>query len=79
MIYEILGLACMGAMLQNFEWYQEVLKATYLEMKPFNCTLCMTFWLTVIPNFGLYGFKGILYSFIEAVAAELIDRQLNKY
>ena len=79
MIYEILGLACMGAMLQNFTPYQEMLKATYLEMKPFNCTLCMTFWLTVIPNFGLYGFRGVLYSFIEAVAAELIDRQLNKY
>lgn len=79
MIYEILGVACMGAMIQNFDWYRNVLEATYLEMKPFNCTLCFTFWLTVIPNFGLYGFRGILYSFIEAVAAELIDRQLNKY
>lgn len=79
MIYEIIGVACMGAVLQNFDWYQTLLKATHLEMKPFNCTLCMTFWLTVIPNFGLYGFRGILYSFIEAVAAELIDRQLNNF
>ena len=78
MIYEILGLACMGAILQNFEWYQELLKATKLEMKPFNCTLCWTFWLTVLPNIGMYGAKGILYSSIEAVAAELIDRQLQR-
>ena len=79
MIYEIIGVACMGAVLQNFDWYQTLLKATHLEMKPMNCTLCMTFWLTVIPNFGLYGFRGILYSFVEAVAAELIDRQLNNF
>lgn len=79
MIYEILGVACFGAVLQNFEWYQTLLKATYLDVKPFSCTLCMTFWLTVMPNFGLYGFRGILYSFLESVAAELIDRQLNKY
>ena len=79
MIYDIIGLACMGAMLQNFTPYQDLLKATYLDMKPFNCTLCATFWITVIPNFGLYGVRGILYSFIEAVLAELIDRQLNKF
>ena len=78
MIYEILGIACGGAILQNFEWWQDLLKATYLEMKPFNCTLCWTFWMTVLPNIGMYGFQGLLYSFIEAVAAELIDRQLQR-
>lgn len=79
MIYEIIGLACAGAVLQNFEWYQEILKATYLDMKPFNCTLCWTFWLTIFPNVGMHGARGILYSFIEAVLAELIDRKLNTY
>lgn len=79
MIYELLGVACMGAVLQNFEWWQTMLRATYLDVKPFNCTLCWTFWMTILPNIGMHGAKGILYSFIEAVAAELIDRQLNKY
>ena len=79
MIYNIIGIACAGAMLQNFDWYQHLLKATYLDVKPFNCTLCWTFWMTVLPNFGLYGTQGILYSFIEAVLAEFIDRQLNKF
>ena len=80
MNYEIIiGVACAGAVLQNFEWYQTLLKATYLDVKPFNCALCWTFWLTVLPNIGMYGFRGILYSFIEAVLAELIDKQLNKY
>ncbi len=79
MIYEIIGLACAGAVLQNFEWYQTILKAINLDVKPFNCTLCWTFWLTILPNITLHGFKGILYSFIESVLAELIDRQLNKY
>ena len=79
MTYEILGIACMGAILQNFDWYQELLRAVHLEMKPFNCTLCWTFWLTVIPNIGMYGFQGLLYSSIEAVVAELIDRQLNNF
>ena len=78
MIYEIIGLACAGAILQNFEWYQTLLKATYLDQKPFNCTLCWTFWLTILPNLGVYGPKGFLYSCIEAVAAELIDRQLQR-
>lgn len=78
MIYEIAGLACMGAMLQNFTYWQIFLEAVDLERKPFNCTLCWTFWITVIPNLLAYGPKGFLYSCIEAVIAELIDRQLQK-
>ena len=79
MIYEILGVACFGALLQNFEWWQTMLRGTYLDMKPFNCTLCWTFWMTIIPNIGIHGPIGFYISCIEAVAAELIDRQLNKY
>ena len=78
MIYEILGLACMGAMLQNFTLWQLFLETFKIDFKPFNCTLCWTFWITVIPNIIKYGSEGLLYSFIEAVLAELIDRQLQK-
>ena len=78
MIYEILGLACMGAMLQNFTYWQLFLETFKIDIKPFNCTLCWTFWITVIPNIINYGAPGLLYSFTEAVAAELIDRQLQK-
>ena len=77
MIYEILGLACMCAMLQNFKYWQLFLETFKIDFAPFNCTLCWTFWITVIPNLMAYGPKGFLYSFIEAVAAELIDRQLQ--
>lgn len=79
MIYEILGIASMGAMLQNFKLWQDMLEGTFLNVKPFNCTLCWTFWMSVLPNIGIHGGKGIYISCIEAVAAELIDRQLNKY
>ena len=79
MIYEILGIASMGAMLQNFKLWQDMLEGTFLNVKPFNCTLCWTFWMSVLPNIDVHGPKGIYISCIEAVAAELIDRQLNKY
>ena len=79
MIYELIGIACMGAMWQNFKLWQDLLEALHLDTKPFNCTLCWTFWITLLPNINFYGLKGILYSFIEAVLSELIDKQLNKY
>tara|TARA_R110000772_G_scaffold245957_1_gene359561 strand:- start:5412 stop:5651 length:240 start_codon:yes stop_codon:yes gene_type:complete len=76
MIYEIIGIACIGAILQSFEGYQVLLSKLYLDIKPFNCALCMTFWMTIIPNIAVYGLKGIYISSIEAVLAELIDRKL---
>ena len=48
-----------------------------LDMKPFTCTLCMSFWASVGYMIAVHGLKGILYSAIVAVTAELLDRKIN--
>jgi|14_taG_2_1085336.scaffolds.fasta_scaffold97677_2 ABC-type uncharacterized transport system permease subunit len=77
-LIELLGLASLMAMLYNFTPYTDLIDK-YIPHKPFNCTMCATFWLTIGINIALHGWSGICYSALEAVLAELIDRQLNKY
>lgn len=77
MIYEITGWACMMVLLMNFEYYHKIREFLYLDMKPFTCTLCMSFWASVGYMIAVHGLKGILYSAIVAVAAELLDRKIN--
>jgi hypothetical protein len=77
MILELLGYACLMVLLMNFEYYQKLLTFLYLDIKPFTCTLCMSFWTSVTPLVISYGLKGILYSGIVSVTAELLDRKIN--
>lgn len=53
-------------------------KYNSLPQKPFKCSLCMGFWLSVVPNFLMFGWQGILVSAITAVTTETLDRRLNK-
>ena len=73
----LLGMASMGAMLQQFEGYQWLVSR--LPQKPFSCTLCATFWYTIGINIAMHGAPGIFYSALEAVLAEAIDRKLNQF
>ena len=75
----ILGAGCFGAMVINFEPYQKLLQRFNLQdTKPFSCTLCMTFWLTIgywiaVTN----SVSAIFLASGSAVVAEFVDRKLN--
>lgn len=79
-LIKILCLASFGALLQNFEYYQVLLRKTNLDCKPFNCTLCGSFWVALV-YFLLSGdslIASVLLASPVGVLAELIDRQLLK-
>ena len=78
MILELLGYASLTTLLMNFEPYHKLLDFLYLNKKPFVCTMCMGFWVSVLPLMVSYGLKGILYSALSSLAAELIDRKINQ-
>lgn len=77
----IFGAGSFGAMLMNFEPYQKLLTRWQLEdTKPFSCTLCMTFWLTV--GYWIATTESVASIFLaaaSAVVAEFIDRKLNQF
>lgn len=80
LIIEIIGAACLGALVMNFEPYLKALKYLYLEdTKPFSCTMCLTFWATIGYFAATNGLSGIFLSSTAAILAELIDRKLNNY
>lgn len=77
----VLQLAAFGALIQEVPLYQKFLEAFYLDRKPFNCPLCLTWWVS-LPVFGFtmgphFIFSIIGYSAITAVLAELINRKLQ--
>lgn len=73
----IIPLACFGAVLQDVPLYERLLKYFNLEFKPFNCTLCFTFWASIPIFLFTEGAMGIFNSITCAVLAELINRRLN--
>ena len=79
-ILEWIALGSFGAILQNFQGYQLLIEMLLINRKPFNCTLCMTFWLGL--GYFLYWDNSFIDSMIlaapAAIFAELIDRQLQK-
>lgn len=76
LLIEILGIACLGIMLQEFEYYQKLTHFLNMPDKPFRCTLCATFWYSLGFTVSIYGIVGIIYSAIAAVTAELLERKL---
>ena len=77
LLIQIIGMASLMAMMMNFEPLTDLIDK-WLNFKPFNCTLCLTFWLTIGPNIMMHSAYGPLFSALEAVLAELIDRRLNE-
>lgn len=74
----ILGVACFGGVLQEVPLWQRFLEALHLDVKPFNCPLCLTFWVSLAPFIITEGPIGIFSSIVAAVLAELINIQLTK-
>jgi hypothetical protein len=79
LIIKLIAMATLGAVIQNFEGFRWFITKVKLDFKPFNCTLCFTFWLTLIPLMVEYGLIGLAYASSSAVLAEIIDRQLNDF
>lgn len=80
-LLQILGVASIGTLIQNFEFYQTALKKLYIDFKPFNCTLCFTTWLALGHFLYLDGvsIEDVYFAAIAGILAELIDRKLNDY
>ena len=49
-----------------------------IDVKPFNCALCFTFWMSLGPLIVSDGAFGIFSTIIAAVLADLINRQMNR-
>jgi hypothetical protein len=74
----IIAFAFAGALLQEVPLWNRVLSWLKLDVKPFNCALCFTFWMTLGPFWFSTGPSFIFNSIIASVVAELINRQLNR-
>ena len=63
-LFEIAGLACAGLIIvREFTWK--------VKKKPFNCELCMAFWMGVLY---FHSVEGVLYSFVAAIGATILNR-----
>ena len=67
----ILGLACFAHLLVDF--LQE-LDIQFFQQKPFNCELCMGFWLSIGILCGIHGWIGVPMAAITGVLADVIYR-----
>ena len=74
----IIAIAFAGALLQEIPLWNRLLEALMLDVKPFNCALCFTFWMSLAPMIVSTGLSGIFNSIIAAVLADLINRQMNR-
>ena len=74
----IFAFAFAGALIQEVPLYNRFLEALKLNVKPFNCALCLTFWISLGPALISTGVFAIFNSIIAAVLADLINRQMNR-
>lgn len=72
---DILALAALAHVLvefiQNFNIPQ-------LNIKPFNCNLCMGFWVAILPGFIDYGLWGLPFAALTAITSETIYKLINR-
>jgi len=73
MIYDIIGFAALAHLMANF--FEDL---GILQFKPFNCNMCLAFWLALVPSFVFYEGYGILVAAMAGVTSELIYRVLQK-
>lgn len=74
----IFAFAFAGALIQEVPLWNRFLDAFSIDVKPFNCALCFTFWMSLGPAFISTGVFAIFNSIIAAVLADLINRQMNR-
>ena len=72
---KIFVIASLATLVMQTNWYERA----GLDFKPFNCTLCLTTWLSLGYYLSVEGLWGIPYAAATGVIAELLDRQLNQF
>ena len=74
----ILGMASVMNLIRKAPLYHRFLEAMLLDIKPFNCVMCSTFWVTL--GFCLISMpaESIFIAGIAAIVAELINIQIHK-
>lgn len=74
MILQILGFACLAHLAADLISYL----SPELPQKPWQCNMCMGWWLSFIPFIWQFGLIGILYAAITGIVSELIYRIINR-
>ena len=62
----IIGLACLAYLITDMAVHFE------LPEKPFQCDMCVGFWISVGPLIYMYGFEGFCAAGLVAVLANII-------
>lgn len=73
MVYDIMALAALGHLVAQFCEDNGI-----LQFKPFNCNLCVSFWIALIPGFIEYGMWGLPFAALVGVTSEVIYKILNR-
>lgn len=72
MIFNIIGFAALAHLVADMAAYLE------LPQKPFQCSLCMGFWISILPMFIMYGLQGILAAALTAITSEILYRLIQR-
>ena len=75
-LIDILGMACIALLIVDL--IDTIDEGQKVPQKPFKCSLCMGFWVSVVPLIVMHGFRGLFMAGITAVTTEIIDRYLNR-
>jgi len=76
-LFIILGMASLVNLAHSAPLYHKILKYFSLDIKPFICVMCSTFWYTFGFTVISHGFEAIFISAIAAILAEIIDINIH--
>lgn len=71
-LLQIIGFACLAHLAADIGQYLE------LKQKPFQCNLCMGYWISFIPFLYQFELMGILYAAITGVLSDVLYRLINR-
>ena len=77
-ILTILGTASVMNLVHKAPIYHRFLEALFIDIKPFNCVMCSTFWVTFGYTVITNPTESIFIAGIAAIVAELINIQIHK-
>jgi hypothetical protein len=72
MILQIIGFACLAHLIADMSQYFE------LPQKPFQCNLCVGYWISFIPFIIQWGWVGFLLAAITGVTSDALYRIINR-
>ena len=77
-ILTILGMASVMNLIHKAPLYHRFLEAMLLDIKPFSCIMCSTFYVTLGFTLLSNPAESIFIAGIAAIVAELISIQIHK-